>query len=63
MVASQKSRYHKRAGKRIQEVRVLITYPIGHGRVNLLDKVVVVAMQLVRVDTHNRPYAPFSKLG
>lgn len=33
---------------------MLVTYSVGHGRIDLIDKVVVIAVELLRVNAYNR---------
>jgi hypothetical protein len=35
---------------------MLVTNSVGYRRINLLDKVIVVAMEFVWIDAYNRPF-------
>jgi hypothetical protein len=53
MIGRRKGRHEEAAGKGIDEVGRLVTDAVGHGRVDVLDKVIVVAVKLMRVDADN----------
>lgn len=61
MVKSCECRYREWASERVQEMGMLVTNAVGYRRIDLIDKVIVVAMKFLWVDAYNRSLGRVNK--